>query len=193
MAVRPVTAGADRSAAASLTAARTGSGGRGGLDHALVVQQAPGQCAERPADQGEDDEHPELLEGPPALVDGDGEAAGRVHRRVVHRDADEVDERQRQADRDPGEPDRELAVERAADDEHEDAGQNDLDEDRGDELEARRGVRAVPVRREAAGHDGGPRSTCLAEGDGVEDAASDDAADDLTDEVVERVGGLGNW
>ena len=76
-----------------------------------LVQHGAGDTA----DDREDDEHPELLERITPSEERDAQAAGRVHRRVVDRDADEVDEREHQTDRDSREAGRELPVEDRSD------------------------------------------------------------------------------
>ena len=89
----------------------------------------PDQTAEQSADEREDDEDPELAERPPVLEHRGGDAAGRVHRRVVDRDRDEVDHREHEADGDAGEAGRHRLPARARDHEHEQPGEHDLGED----------------------------------------------------------------
>ena len=61
------------------------------------------------ADDRRDPEQPELLERPAADEQRRTGAARRVHRRVGHRNADQVDQRERETDREAGEARRALA------------------------------------------------------------------------------------
>ena len=58
---------------------------------------------ERAADQRRDDEQPDVASALPPANSAGPERAGRVHRRAVERDADQVDGGQREADRQAGE------------------------------------------------------------------------------------------
>src|SRR5690606_35701915 len=64
-------------------------------------QQPVQQCTEHTTDQREHDERPQLPHRP-VLVGRHGQAAGRVHRGVVDRDRDQVDERESETERHPG-------------------------------------------------------------------------------------------
>ena len=82
-------------------------GGAGGnraggerLDGGPRVEQQVQACRHRPADQRRDDEQPHLAQRGPAHDEGRTEAASRIHRRAGDRDADEVHDRQREADDD---------------------------------------------------------------------------------------------
>ena len=93
----PTAPGADGPARRAASAVALG-GLRPLLDH-VVVHQA----GQHRADDWRQPEHPELLERPPAHEHRRAGRPGRVHRRVGDRDADEVDERERQADGQRGE------------------------------------------------------------------------------------------
>ena len=58
------------------------------------------ETADQPADDGRQPEQPQLLQGPAARDQGGTGAACRIDRGVGHRDRDQVDQRQRQPDRD---------------------------------------------------------------------------------------------
>src|SRR5258705_11317907 len=80
-----------------------------------------------------DPEEPELTERPAAGEDCGAGAAGGVDRGVGDRDADEVDQREAEADGDGGEAFGCALVGGAEDDEKEEGGQEHLDEEAGDE------------------------------------------------------------
>src|SRR4051794_26062030 len=69
------------------------------------------------ADDRRNPEHPQLRERPPADEQSRSGAARRIHRRVGHRDADQVNQRQRKTDRDAGETDRRTLMRRPENDE----------------------------------------------------------------------------
>src|SRR5581483_12034607 len=71
------------------------------------------EARERRAGDRRDPEEPELRDRPAADEERRSRAARGIHRRVRDRDADQVDERQREPDRDPRESDRRAEMRRA--------------------------------------------------------------------------------
>src|SRR5438034_7916110 len=94
---------------------------------------------------------PELGKSPPADDGGRSRAARGVDRRVRHRDADQVDEREDEPDRDPCERYRSLRIRGGEDREDEDEREDDLEHERAARVEPTRRVRAIAIRREAGG------------------------------------------
>ena len=82
---------------------RRGRRDPGDLGRGLLAEPAVEDAAERAADQRRDPEQPELRQRPAADEQRRAGAAGRVDRGVGDRDADEVDQRQAEADGDRGE------------------------------------------------------------------------------------------
>ena len=107
----------------------------------------PGQQS---ADDRRDPEEPELLDRPAADEERGARAPRGVHGDVRHRDADQVDQREAEADRDRREPGRGALVRGAHDDEDEDEREHDLSDQTRRERVAARRVGSVAVRREAA-------------------------------------------
>ena len=66
----------------------------------LGADEPVGQGAEHTADDRRDPEEPQLPDGPAAREERDARAAGRVHRGVRDGNADEVNERESEADGD---------------------------------------------------------------------------------------------
>src|SRR5690606_27994810 len=121
-------------------------------------------------------------------VDGRGDRPSRVDRRVVDGDGGQVDEGERESDRDAGESGgAPLRVRHAEDDEDEDGGEEDLGDDRSAEAEAAGGVLAEAVARASAGlRRGQPRLG----GEGPAAPAErrrERRADDLRDRLAGRV------
>ncbi len=142
------------------------------------------------ADDGSEDgcypEEPELTECPAADEDRGAGAAGGVDRGVGDRDADEVDQREAEADGDGSEAFGGALVGGAEDDEEEEGGEEHLDEEAGEERVVLGGVVGVAVGGESAGEGEGG----VAAGDEVEDSGGADGAEDLGDDVG---GQLGCW
>lgn len=106
------------------------------------------QFAGHAARNGSQPEQPELIHRPVALEQGDAGRSRGIDVRVGHRDADQVDQRQGQADRDAGQTRRRALVRRAHDDEQEKAGQHHLGHQRCRQRIAAGRMFAVAVRRE---------------------------------------------
>lgn len=85
------------------------------LDLALE-HRAVDKSAERRTDEWRKPEQPELLDVSHPGEESRGSAAGGIDRRVCDRDADEVDEGQREPDREAGESDGRALMRRAEDD-----------------------------------------------------------------------------
>jgi len=71
---------------------------------AIPAQPAVNGPAEQGADDRGDPKQPQLLDGPAADEQGDPGAASRVDGRVGDRDADQMDQREAQADGDGRQP-----------------------------------------------------------------------------------------
>ncbi len=97
------------------------------------------EAADDCSEDGGYPEEPELTECPASDEDRRAGAAGGVDRGVGDRDADEVDEREAEADGDGGEALGGALVGGAEDDEQEEGGEDDLDDEAGDERVAARG------------------------------------------------------
>ncbi len=134
-----------------------------------------------------DPEEPELLDGCTADEHCHGGRAGRVHGGVGHRDGDEVDEREAEADGDRGEACRSAAVGSAHDHEQEDGREHGFNQECAAHAGglAAEGVHAVGERiGPAVG--GECADACVSEvglGDAVEHCRSDNTADDLGHDV----------
>lgn len=120
-----------------------------------------------------------------------GDRSRRVHRRVAHGDADQVDEGQREAD---GERRDGLVFALGGDgeddgDEH--GGQDDLGQEDRAESEAAGGGGAVAVGGEAGVAGGGEVAGGAVGGDEEDDCGSDESAEDLADDVAGDVLPLG--
>ena len=95
-----------------------------------VFQQGAIQhAAEDPADDRHDPEQPQLLQSPAALENRYRGAARRVDRGVGNRNADQMDEGQRQADSDGGKARRGMFIGRAMDNQQEATGQDNFNDD----------------------------------------------------------------
>ena len=121
-------------------------------------------------------EEPELAEGPSADEQGRAGAPSRVHRRVGHGDADEVDEGQSEADGDRGEARGRSTVSGPEDDQEEEEGQDGLGHESGEQGIAPRGMLGVTVGREAAS---GEIEAGFSAGDHAKDACARDGSEDL--------------
>lgn len=134
-----------------------------------------------------DPEEPKLLDGGPANEHCHCGRAGRVHGGVGHRDRDEVDEREAEADSDRGETCRSATVGSAHDHEQEDGREHGFNQERAAHAGglAAEGVHAVGERiGPAVG--GECADACVGEvglGDAVEHGSSDNAANHLCHDV----------
>src|SRR6056297_1855912 len=143
----------------------------------------PDQTAERRSHQRGDPEHPELAERARLGEEGHGGGPRRIDRGVRHRNGDQVDQRQPEADRDRREAGRRLGRGRAEDDDQEPGGQDHFDQQCRHQSVAARRKRAEPVGGEAPGRPA-RRTGC----DGVEEDRGDEPADDLRDPVERHLG-----
>lgn len=134
-----------------------------------------------------DPEEPKLLDGSAANEHGHSGRAGRVHGGVGHRDRDEVDEREAEADGDRGKACRSAAVGSAHDHEQEDGREHGFNQECAAHAGglAAEGVHAVGERvGPAVG--GKCADACVGEVglcDAVEHGRSDNAANDLCHDV----------
>lgn len=111
--------------------------------------------------------------------DGRAEAACGVYRRVVHRDGDEVDQREREADREARRRGQEAAVGRRQHDEHQEGGEHDLHHHhRAEPIAAGREVAPTVLGEVVAGIEG-----VDAVGDDEDQQAPEGGAHELADEV----------
>jgi len=132
-------------------------------------------------------EEPELLDGCTANEHCHCGRAGRVHRRVGHRDRDEVDEREAEADSDRGKACRSATVGSTHDHEQEDGREHGFNQEGAAHATglAAKGVQAV-VERIGPAVGSECADACVGEVGAcnhVEYGSSDDAADDLGDDV----------
>ena len=117
----------------------------------LVAKPAINHAAENTADQRRDPEQPELRDRGAADDERRAGAARRIDRRVGHRNAHEINERQAQADRQRRKTRRRLAVCRAHDDEQKQHRHHDFHEQRRGQVVVAGRMVAVAVGRKAAG------------------------------------------
>ena len=97
----------------------------GGLGEEDVVEQTGhGRSGQRC-----EEERPHLCKGIASAEDRDAERSCRIHRGVRDRDGDEMDESQRESDRQRGEADRGAIVRGSEDDEEEDRGEDEFDDE----------------------------------------------------------------
>ena len=134
-----------------------------------------------------DPEEPELLDGCTANEHGHSGRACRVHGGVGHRDGDEVDEREAEADGNRGKAGRSATVGSAHDHEQEDGREHGFNQERAAHAGglAAEGVHAV-VESVGPAVGGEGADACVGEvglGDAVEHCRSDNAADDLCHDV----------
>ena len=134
-----------------------------------------------------DPEEPELLDGGPTNEHGHSGRASRVHGGVGHRDRDEVDEREAEADGNRGETCRSATVGSAHDHEQEDGCKHGFNQECAAHAGglAAEGVHAV-VESVGPAVGGECANACVGEvglGDAVEHCRSDDTADDLCHDV----------
>src|SRR5580658_3336624 len=73
------------------------------VDLIVLVQPSPDEARKGPSQKRRDPEEPQLLDGPPSHEERGARAARRIDRQVRDRNADEMHERQGQADGNPGE------------------------------------------------------------------------------------------
>lgn len=108
-----------------------------GVFQVRVIDSQPDQYPECGADDREQDECPNLFDRVPTGKDRHTNASGRIHRRVVDRNADQVDKRQRQTDGKPNRCDRETLAGRGEHHEDQQSGEDDLgDQHRTEVVEA---------------------------------------------------------
>lgn len=148
-----------------------------------LVAQATNHATENRGDP----EEPELLDGSAANEHCHCGRAGRVHGGVGHRDRDEVDEREAEADSDRGKASRCATVGSAHDHEQEDGREHGFNQERAAHAGglAAEGVHAV-VESVGPAVGGECANACVGEvglGDAVEHCRSDNAANDLCHDV----------
>ena len=97
-----------------------------GCGRAVAGQRRVGGSGDEPAEEGCQDEQPQLPDGVPAREQGRADGAGGVRRRVRHRDADEADQGQREPDGDRCEALGGAGVGDAEDDVQEERSEQDL-------------------------------------------------------------------
>ena len=143
--------------------------------------------ADHAAQNRGDPEEPELLDGRTANEHSHSGRAGRVHRRVGHRDRDEVDEREAEADGNRGKACRCATVGGAHDHEQENSREHGFNEECREHAGglAAKGVQAVGERvgPTVGGEGADARVGEVGAGYHIEECRRDDAADDLGDYV----------
>src|SRR5690606_4231489 len=111
-------------------------------------------------------------------------ASRRVHGRIRHRDADEVNQRECKSDRDPGETHRRSRVRGAENHDQEHECHDELADHRGAQRVAAGRMLAVPVR----GEPGGRVELGCAARDDVKHGRGNDPAENLSDDIRQEAG-----
>ena len=143
--------------------------------------------ADHAAENRGDPEEPELLDGSTANEHSHSGRAGRVHRRVGHRDRNEVDEREAEADSDRGKACRSATVGGAHDHEQEDCREHGFNQECTAHAGglAAKGVQAV-LEGIGPAVGGECANACVSEvglGNAVEHGRRNDTANDLGHDV----------
>src|SRR5580700_9400308 len=100
------------------------------VDLVVFVQPSPDEARKSPPQKRRDPEQPQLLEGPPSDEERRAGAARRIDRQVRDRNADEMHERQGQADGNPGKADDGALRRGTQNHRQEDERQDELGEER---------------------------------------------------------------
>ncbi|KAG1259587.1 hypothetical protein G6F65_015275 [Rhizopus arrhizus] len=154
---------------------------------AVVADPLVDDAADRAAQQRGDPEQPQLADRTAAGEERHGSGAGRVHRGVGDRDADQVDQGQREADRQRREAGRCLAMGGPHDHDQEHRSEHHFAQESGCHAVAPGRQRAVAVAGKCTGLAAINGEATGTGGDLQQDEARQQAAGDLGDDVGHQV------